>query len=235
MGGGCGGSGGGGGNGPRCEAGIAGIAVDAWLAAGEYRLGRLSQPSADDALGGISAPGPASRRATPPSRLREGARHAAPEGNAWRPVIARDSVGYVRYEMLMFRIRLLIPLATCVLSIGLASCAVLEPGPRQVVPAPAPRASAPPDWFHHEIALARHARVVHQPTQDTAGAQRAYDAIMVPACARVSKSGPDKYRARCKILIARASAHAVTPAATPPCDDHDDSFDTPAQITACND
>ena len=132
-------------------------------------------------------------------------------------------------------IRPLIPLATCVLSIGLASCAVVGPGSRQGAHTPAPTVSAPPDWFHREMARAHHARVAHQPAKDIAGAQHAYDAIMVPACERVSKSGPDKYRARCKILIARASAHAVTPAATLPCDDHDDSFDTPAQITACND
>jgi hypothetical protein len=77
--------------------------------------------------------------------------------------------------------------------------------------------------------------VAHQPAKDAAGAQHAYDAIMIPACERVSKSGPDRYLARCKILIARASVHALTRTAAPPCDDHDDSFDTPAQITACND
>jgi len=131
--------------------------------------------------------------------------------------------------------RLLFPLATCALSIGLAACTLSGPGSRQVAHTQLPEASAPFDWFHHEIVPARRARMTHQPTQDAIGAQHACDVIMVPTCERVSKSGPDQYRARCKILIARASAHALTPARIPPCDDHDNSFDTPAQITACSD
>jgi hypothetical protein len=61
---------------------------------------------------------------------------------------------------------------------------------------------------------------------------------MLPACEHIEKSGPDKYRPRCKILIARATTHAATPVSysEPSCDDdRDDSQETPAQITACSD
>jgi hypothetical protein len=96
-------------------------------------------------------------------------------------------------------------------------------------------AKPPPDYYHRQLQLARNARAEHRPKQDTAGAQHAYYAIMLPACEHIEKSGPDKYRPRCKILIARATAHAATPISEPPCDDRDDSQETPAQITACSD
>jgi hypothetical protein len=61
---------------------------------------------------------------------------------------------------------------------------------------------------------------------------------MVPACERVERSGPDKYRARCSALLhpARAPAAKAAPVEDAVCDlDRDDSNDTPAQITACSD
>jgi hypothetical protein len=113
----------------------------------------------------------------------------------------------------------------------LASCVAAPP------PAPPPAAAhAAPDWFHQQLALARKARLAHLPVGDAAGAQRAYYAVMVPACGRVASSGPAQYRARCRIIIQHASDAAAAATANPPCDDdHDDSGDTQAQITACSD
>jgi hypothetical protein len=128
--------------------------------------------------------------------------------------------------------------------LALAGCAAPAP------PAPVaathqvavPHHAAPPaDWFHRQLALARHARAVHLPVGDRTGAQRAYFAVMVPACGRIASSGPDKYRPRCKALISQATTDSVdantAPAnAAPLCDqDRDDSGQTPSQITACSD
>ena len=123
-----------------------------------------------------------------------------------------------------------------VVLLTLAGCMASSP-PKPAVVSTKPRpVPTPPDWFHRELALARHARLSHTPHSDTAGAQAAYYAVMVPACARVVKSGPAKYRARCATL----AEHAASP--TPqimdefPCNsDHDDSADTPEEKTACND
>ena len=104
-------------------------------------------------------------------------------------------------------------------ALSLSACVTAPPPP----PPPHHAAAVPPDWFHQKLALARHARTKH-----------AYYAIMAPVCEHVAKSGPDKYRARCKILIENASIAATKAAETPPCDD-DDRHDTPAQITACSD
>ena len=127
---------------------------------------------------------------------------------------------------------------------GLAACAPATPPP--VVAHVAPRANTaapPPDWFHRQLALARHARVTFTPHADQTGAQLAYYKVMVPACQHVIKSGPDKYHARCVALLHHANMAAVADAAKilpPPddfaCnDDHDDGNDPPALVTACND
>jgi hypothetical protein len=103
--------------------------------------------------------------------------------------------------------------------------------PARVHPAP-----VPPDWFHRQLAEARRAKIGHLPPGDSVGALRAYYAVMVPVCEHVAKAGPAKYRARCRSLIERASNAVAAAAYNPPCDDdHDDSDDTPAQITACSD
>jgi hypothetical protein len=94
----------------------------------------------------------------------------------------------------------------------------------------------PPDWFHRELALARHARATHLPIGDKAGAQRAYYAVMLPACRKVAQSGPDKYRARCQSLASHAAADAAAANDDFSCmDDHVDTGDTQAEKTACND
>ncbi len=125
---------------------------------------------------------------------------------------------------------------------SLAACATPAPAPPA---APTPHVTravprkppAPLDWFYRQLALARHARAVHLPHSDAAGAQRAYYAVLLPACAHVAHSGPEAYRARCRAIVARASDAAAAAAAGPPCpdDDHDDSADAPAQVTACSD
>ncbi len=121
----------------------------------------------------------------------------------------------------------------------LAACATTPPSPPppRVTHALPHRPPAPLDWFHRQLALARHARATHLPPGDTAGAQRAYYAVMLPVCAHVAKAGPALYRARCSAIVARASDAAAAAAAGPPCpdDDHDDSADSPAQVTACSD
>ncbi len=129
--------------------------------------------------------------------------------------------------------RPLIPLIVLAAGVGLAGCVTqAPPPPTPVAVAPPP----PPDWFHRELALARHARAAHLPASDIAGAQRAYFAVMVPVCGKVAANGPVKYKARCKAIIDRATTDAANANAGPPCDDeHDDSADTPAQITACSD
>jgi hypothetical protein len=97
-------------------------------------------------------------------------------------------------------------------------------------------AVAPPDWFHRQLALARQARAVHLPAGDKPGAQRAYFAVMVPACGRIASAGPDKYRARCRALVNQATTDSAAANAGPACDeDRDDSGQTPAQIAACSD
>jgi hypothetical protein len=128
---------------------------------------------------------------------------------------------------------------------GLAGCAPSVP-PRPVVAQVPPQlhvAASPPDWFHRELARARHARVAHVPHGDQVGAQRAYYQVMVPACRRVARSGPDKYRARCAALVQHeATASAADAAAIMPApddfscnDERDDSRDDPARVTACSD
>jgi hypothetical protein len=124
------------------------------------------------------------------------------------------------------------------LALAAASCAAPPPPapPALVAHAPPHPAPKPPDWFHRQLALARHARLAHLPVGDTAGAQRAYFAVMVPVCGRVAANGPAQYRARCRSIIQRASDAAAAATANPACDDdHDDSGDTQAQITACSD
>jgi hypothetical protein len=131
----------------------------------------------------------------------------------------------------LLRLALAAPLA-------LAGCVAAPPPPPPPVvahaaPHPPPK---PLDWFHRQLALARHAKLTHLPVGDAAGAQRAYYAVMVPVCGRVAASGPAQYRARCRAIIQRASDAAALATANPPCDDdHDDSGDTEAQITACSD
>ncbi len=128
--------------------------------------------------------------------------------------------------------------AACALAAlaSLAGCVTTAP-PRPAIVSTKPHAvSAPPDWFHRELALARHARLTHLPHTDKAGAQAAYYAVMVPACARVVKSGPAKYRARCATLVEHATSPAPQIMDEFPCNtDHDDSRDTPEEMTACND
>jgi hypothetical protein len=127
---------------------------------------------------------------------------------------------------------------------ALAACAPAAPPPVVAHEAPKTSPAAPlPDWFHRQLALARHARVTFAPHADQTGAQLAYYKVMVPACQRVIKSGPDKYRGRCVALLHHANMAAVADAAKilpPPddfaCnDDHDDGNDPPALVTACND
>jgi hypothetical protein len=128
---------------------------------------------------------------------------------------------------------------------SLAGCAPAI-APRPVVAQQQPKPHAPaaaPDWFHRELSLARHARVTFVPHGDQVGAQRAYYKVMVPACHRVAQSGPAKYRAQCSVLLRHAAAaSAADAAALAPAadefscnDDHDDSRDDPAQVTACSD
>ena len=111
------------------------------------------------------------------------------------------------------------------------------PPPRAVIKTVPHKPPAPLDWFHRQLAMARHARATHQPRSDKLGAQHAYEAVMLPACARVAKKGPEAYRARCRTIVARAADEAVSAAAGPACpdDDHDDSGDAAAQVTACSD
>jgi hypothetical protein len=124
------------------------------------------------------------------------------------------------------------------LAFGMASCAAPPPPPKTAVQtSPRPHAPpAPPDWFHRELSLARHARLAHLPHSDTAGARQAYNAVMVPACRHVEQAGPDKYRARCTGLIQHATAAAPPARDDFSCnDDHDDSHDDVASIAACSD
>ena len=118
-----------------------------------------------------------------------------------------------------------------------AACATTPqppPPPRPV--ATAPRHVTPPDWFHRELALARHARKSHLPPSDTKGAQHAYYSVMLPACERVAKSGPDKYRARCRALTEHATTAATLANDDFDCkDEQDDSRDSQAEKTACSD
>ncbi len=119
---------------------------------------------------------------------------------------------------------------------ALAACSVTTPpvshGPSQ----PIVKRQAAPDWFHHELALARHAKATHLPPGDPLGAQRAYYAIMLPACQRVARTGPEKYRARCLALSRHAAADAAAANDDFSCEsDHDDSQDSQAAKTACSD
>jgi hypothetical protein len=127
------------------------------------------------------------------------------------------------------------PLAICFLSFGLASCAALGPKPTEPAHAPSGQTLPPLDLFRRELALARRARAEHLPSPDKAGARQAYYAIMVPACERVERLGPDKYRAGCKILNGKATSLAPPSAGYPACDDRDDSQQSAAEITACVD
>ena len=135
--------------------------------------------------------------------------------------------------------RPLLPLILLAAGVGLAGCvaqAPLPPKPVAVAVAPPHRVTAPPDWFHRELAQARRARATHLPAADSAGAQRAYFAVMVPVCGKIAANGPAKYQARCKAIVDRATTDAANANAGPPCDDaHDDSGDSPAEITACSD
>jgi hypothetical protein len=135
--------------------------------------------------------------------------------------------------------------ATLALAWCLAGCAS-SPPPQVAAPTP-PKphlsSTAAPDWFHRQLARAQHARTAFVPHGDQAGAQRAYYTVMVPACQRVGKSGPDKYRARCAALLRHAAAASAADAVAiipPPddfsCnDDRDDSHDDPSLIKACSD
>ena len=123
----------------------------------------------------------------------------------------------------------------------LAACATTPPPPppppQHVTHAVPHKPPAPLDWFHRQLAMARHARHVHLPASDTAGAQRAYYAVLLPACAHVAKAGPEQYRARCRAIVQRAADASAAANAGPACpdDDHDDSTDPTAQVTACSD
>ena len=120
----------------------------------------------------------------------------------------------------------------------LAACATTPPTPPPHVTHAAPhKPPAPLDWFHRQLALAKHARHVHLPASDIAGAQRAYYAVLLPACAHVAKAGPDQYRARCRAIVSRAADASAAANEGPACpdDDHDDSADPTAKITACSD
>jgi hypothetical protein len=122
--------------------------------------------------------------------------------------------------------------------LALAGCATppTAPPPPTVAHAAPHAAPKPLDWFHRQLALAQKARATHLPVGDAVGAQRAYYAVMVPVCGRVAASGPAQYRPRCRAIIQRASDAAAAATANPACDDdHDDSGDTQAQITACSD
>src|SRR5580692_9798712 len=104
----------------------------------------------------------------------------------------------------------------------LAACAPAPPPPvvAHAAPKPSP-AAAPPDWFHRQLALARHARVAFVPHGDQAGAQLAYYKVMVPACQHVMKSGPEKYHGRCVALLHHATTAQAADAVKiiPPPDD----------------
>ncbi len=134
----------------------------------------------------------------------------------------------------MPQIRTYCRLAAALLATAVAACAAPPPPPVVARP-PAAKPAPVADWFHRELALARHAKAEHRPPTDKIGADHAYYAIMIPACEHVAKLGPDKYRPRCKILLAKATAHPLPPIRDPVCDDHDDSQDSPADITTCSD
>jgi hypothetical protein len=88
----------------------------------------------------------------------------------------------------------------------------------------------PPDWFHQQLAAAREAKRAHQPASDVAGAQKAYDDVVVAACIRLALTGSTKYAAHCTLVLqlAVSSSHFILP----DCDDPDvDS----AMLLACND
>jgi hypothetical protein len=136
--------------------------------------------------------------------------------------------------------RIRIHLAAYALALTVAACAA-PPAPAPIAaslparPRPVPKPK-PLDWFHRQLAAAHRAKISHLPRGDSAGAQRAYYAVMLPVCGQVAKSGPAQYRARCQALVLRASNAAAAAAYNPPCDDdHDDTGDTPAEITACSD
>jgi hypothetical protein len=125
-------------------------------------------------------------------------------------------------------------LAFCFFALGVASCSAPAQQP-QALRAPAAKPAPEADWFHRELALARLARAGHRPSQDVIGAQREYYAIMVPACESVEKSGPEIYKQRCRTIIANARSPKTSHAGYPACAEHDDSKETPAEITACSD
>jgi hypothetical protein len=131
------------------------------------------------------------------------------------------------------------PALALVLALALAACVTAPPPapPPLVVHAVPHKPPAPLDWFHRQLAMARHARATHLPRSDTAGAQLAYYAVMLPACGHIAKVGPEAYRARCRAIVQRASDAAAAAAMGPACpdDEHDDSADDPAQVTACSD
>jgi hypothetical protein len=115
------------------------------------------------------------------------------------------------------------------LAAGVAGCATQVPPP-----APAVRvAPKKPDWFHQQLALARRARAAHVPHSDAAGAQLAYNRVMIAACTHVAAAGPEKYRARCFAYTQRP----VKPVADDSlaCSDEDDTYETTAEIKACSD
>jgi hypothetical protein len=83
--------------------------------------------------------------------------------------------------------------------------------------------------------LARKARSDHMPHGDVAGAQRAYNQVMVAACKHVAEAGPNKYRPRCIAYAKRTVQPVLAPDDTLSCGDEDDTFETPNQIKACSD
>ena len=138
----------------------------------------------------------------------------------------------------MSTFRCTIRLCLCLAFAGCAGPAP-PPAPQAIARPPAqkvPHPKAAPDWFHRQLALAHHARVTHLPPGDKAGAQRAYDAVILPACTKIAASGPAKYRAQCRAMVQRAASTASALAESPACqDDSSDAPETADQVTACSD
>ncbi len=94
-------------------------------------------------------------------------------------------------------------IGTAVMLAGCAERPSLPPAPQPHAAARIRPKASPPDWFHQQLAVAREAKLAHQPKVDTAGAQLAYDNVMVAACTRAALAGPDKYAARCDAVLRR--------------------------------
>lgn len=113
------------------------------------------------------------------------------------------------------------------IAIGLATGCSQRPLP-PAAPPPAASRVQPPDWFHQQVLKARAARRAHQPSGDTAGAQRAYDDVMTSACTRAASAGPGKYPAQCDAILRPQLDQMAADACV-------DRGDDPALLTECND